>query len=83
MAAELLAKVSAGTMKAETALNAWPQEEQETSAFLGLAWHALRHFADDADLHIREPDYLLAQKCELLSWVNRLRRESETRGPRG
>ncbi len=79
VAAELLAQVAAGTMEAESALNAWPPETSETPALLGMAWHALRHFADDADLHAREPDYFLAQQRELLGWSAKLRLESEQR----
>jgi hypothetical protein len=58
LAAKLLEEVLSETMLPEDALVKWPELSAKSPKILRNAWTCLRHFTDDSDIHIRDPEYL-------------------------
>ena len=64
-AARLLEEVLSESITPEDALERWPELSAKSPKILRNAWTCLRHFSDDSDIHIREPDYLHANRKAL------------------
>ena len=73
LAAALIESVLANDISPEDALAKWPNSSSGASKLLDQAWTRLRHFADDADIHARDPDYLRAECTSLSKLVIALR----------
>ena len=65
LAAKLLEEVLSETMLPEDALEKWPEISAKSPKILRNAWTCLRHFADDSDIHIWDPEYLRANRGNL------------------
>ena len=64
-AARLLREVADGVLAADDALNQWPLPIEHPNRLLTVSWTHLSHFADDADIHVKDPNYAQAQVAEL------------------
>ena len=75
VAAKLMDQVLAGEIPPETALDEWPDCGDIHATLLNNAWTALRHFADDADIHETDQNYLDSERYKLKECVLRLRHD--------
>ena len=75
VAATLIDQVLAGELPPEKALDEWPRSNASDRALMNNAWTALSHFADDADIHERDREYLDAERHKLQEYASRLRSE--------
>lgn len=71
-AAMLLCRVADGVLAANDALDQWPSPIKHANRLLTVGWTHLRHFADDADIHLRDPDYAQARVAELRTLAAKL-----------
>jgi len=79
VAANLLDRVLTGGLTPEKALQDWPPFDPKPRALINFAWTALQHFADDADLHAVDADYLVAERSKLQEFASSLRNSSPQR----
>jgi hypothetical protein len=69
----LVRSVLDGTLRPDEALARWPVDLSNRSPELTEAWTNLRHYADDADLHKADPEYLKAERLKLEASLRRLK----------
>lgn len=60
---------------AEDALQRCGNPGQFVHRSLAAAWHTLAHYAADADIHVRDPDYEQQQREDLVNCSRNLRSE--------
>lgn len=72
-AAKLLEEVLSETMLPEVALEKWPELTAKSPKLLRNAWTCLRHFSDDSDIHIRDPEYFHANRRNLSKFAVELK----------
>ncbi len=73
----VLEKVLAGNMSADEALVEWPTVDEESNEIVIGAWHELTHYAADADIRMKDPEYAEYQREQLTSYVSRLNNEAK------
>ena len=69
LAAKLLEEVLSEAVLPEDALEKWPELSARSPQILKDAWTCLRHFTDDSDIHIRDSEYLRANRGNLSKFV--------------
>jgi hypothetical protein len=72
VAADLLERVARGEMEPSAALKEWPGNP-EADALLDASWHDLSHFAIDADIRAKDPQYARYQVSLLLKRAKEIR----------